>query len=259
MIAMIMLVGHVQAAGQNVQYFSAPVNMNNQESLQNGAKWFMNYCLGCHSIEFQRYNVTARDIGLNNELMQDNLMFTGSYSTREGAFIPSKIGDQIHTAMNRRDAKFWFGAAPPDLSTIVRAKGADYVYTYLRSFYLDASRPVGVNNLVFPSVGMPHVLVDLQGVQEPIIETTLPEGCAQADDEKCKPHSAIIGLKLTQPGTLSEQEYNRMVGDLVNFLAYVAEPAQLKRAAYGPYVLIFLLIFIGFAYALNREYWKGIH
>lgn len=239
--------------------YKAPINVNDKESLQNGAKWFMNYCQGCHSIEFQRFNVTARDIGLSEKEVKDNLIFTGSYSTRTAEFIPSKFGDLIFSAMKRSDAKMWFGVAPPDLSTIVRARGADYIYTYLRTFYLDPTRPYGVNNLAFPLVGMPHVLLDLQGPQVPVYKESLPPNCKTANDTDCQVQKTIVGLKLAGEGKMNASEFNRVAGDITNFLNYVSEPAQIKRAQFGPWVLFFLFIFMVFAYLLNREYWKDIH
>ncbi|GBU09798.1 cytochrome c [Gammaproteobacteria bacterium] len=247
------------AAEAKFTNYKAPINVKDKESLQKGAEAFMHYCQGCHSIEFQRFNTTARDIGLSEKLTKENLILTGSYSSHDGEFKPSKFGDLIYTAMKRSDGKVWFGTAPPDLSTIVRARGADYIYTYLRTFYLDPSRPYGVNNIAFPLVGMPHVLLELQGPQVAVYAQNLPKGCSAEDDENCKMLQTITELKATGEGKLNADEYNAMAGDLTNFLSYVAEPAQIQRAKYGPWVLFFLFIFMIFAYLLNREYWKDVH
>ncbi len=246
-------------AQENVMNERAKINVNDQESLQRGMGLYMNYCLGCHSLEAQRYNRTARDIGFPEELL-DDVILTGSYSTREGEFEPSKVGDLIYTAMDRRDGEYWLSTAPPDLSTIVRAKGADYVFQYLRSFYLDPTRPVGVNNIAFESAGMPHVLIELQGEYEPIIEEVLPKGCTVADDEHCQVTEKVTGTRLIEgrEGLYNEYEYRNAVNDLVNFLSYVSEPAQIQRAKYGPWVIGFLIIFTALAYMLNREYWRDV-
>ncbi len=232
------------------------INVKNYESLQAGARLYMDYCLACHSLEFQRYNITARDIGLE-ERDAAKLINTGSYSTREGEYERTKDGDLIYTAMSRKDAAHWLGTAPPDLSTIARAKGADYIYKYLLSFYIDESRPMGVNNIAFPSVGMPHVLMELQGTYEPIVEKAIQGNCDPAVEE-CQYEEVVVGTKKVADGAFNEFEYRKAVNDITNFLSYVAEPAQLERKKYGPWVLGFLVIFTILAYALNREYWKDV-
>lgn len=247
------------------------LDVNDKASLQNGAELYMQYCHSCHSLEFQRYNITGRDIGMTDDAVKENLIHTGSFSTRENEYSPAKIGDLMMSSMHRKDSNLWFGKAPPDLSTITRARdgspngsidprknGADYIYHYLNSFYLDDSRPNGVNNIAFPSVGMPHVLIELQGEAQAVYEERLPTGCKAANDAECKMESVLIDTEVITPGKMTPEEYQTATQDIVNFLAYVAEPAQIKRAQYGPWVILFLVVFTACAYFLNREYWKDI-
>ena len=228
------------AGGGNVHLDKANIDPTNKESLQRGARTFVNYCLGCHSARFQRYNRLAWDLGIPEEDVIANLMFTGE-----------KIGNHMEIAMTREAGKAYFGAAPPDLTLVARVRGEDWLYTYMRSFYLDPSRPFGVNNTVFPNVGMPHVLWDLQGWQKPVTETTT--------DADGKEHTKVVGLELAKPGSQSEAEYDRTVRDLVNFLAYMGEPIKQERKALGIKVLLFLFVFFIIAYLLKKEYWKDIH
>ena len=220
------------AAGAELHLDRAPDKSNDMAALQNGAKIFVNYCLNCHSASYMRYN-RLKDIGLDDAQIRDNLMFT-----------VDKVGEPMKIAMQRAEAKAWFGAAPPDLTIIARARasefgsGADWLYTYLRTFHRDESRPTGWNNVVFANVGMPHVLWELQGEQ------------VMGEDHK---------LKLVKPGKLKPQEFDAVVGDLVAFLKYMGEPVAEFRKQLGVIVLIFLAVFFVFAYALKREYWKDIH
>ncbi len=240
-MALIALPGLVLAAGGGGYHLDkAPIDLSNQESLQRGAALFVNYCMGCHSAEYQRYNRTARDIGLTEEQVQDNLIFTGA-----------KVGDTMENAMPKGDAKRWFGAAPPDLTVIARARGVDYLYTYLRTFYLDESRPYGVNNAAFPAVGMPHVLWQLQGWQKPIYETVKD---ASGEDKE-----VIEGFEIVTPGSMSPPEFDAAMADLVNFMAYIAEPIQLERRRLGWWVLAFLVLCFAVFYPLKKEYWKDVH
>ena len=218
----------------------APVDLSDKASLQHGAKLFVNYCLSCHSANFMRYNRMAKDLGLTDAEVKDNLMFASD-----------KVGDTMSVAMNPEDAKRWFGNPPPDLSVIARARGADYLYTYLRTFYQDDKRPFGVNNEVFKDVGMPHVLAELQGVQKAVYHT-------EKDAEGIE-HTSITGFELVTKGSMTPAEYDAAVGDLVNFLVYMGEPAQLQRKAMGIKVIAFLLVFFVLAYLLKKEYWKDIH
>jgi ubiquinol-cytochrome c reductase cytochrome c1 subunit len=228
------------AGGHDVALDKAHIDPNNRDSLQRGAKLFVNYCLNCHAAQFQRYNRTARDLGLREDDVIENLMFTGD-----------KIGDHMDVAMTKTDAKTYFGAAPPDLTLVARVRGVDWLYTYLRSFYLDDSRPFGVNNLVFPNVGMPHVLWELQGLQEPVYETVT--------DDDGHEHKVVEGLELVERGTMEPEEYDRAVRDLVNYLAYMGEPVKLERQELGIKVLLYLLVFLVIAYLLKKEYWKDVH
>lgn len=218
----------------------APIDLHNKASLQKGAKLFVNYCMGCHSLEHQRYNRMARDIGLTDDQVKENLIFTGA-----------KVGDTMKNAMPKSEAKQWFGVAPPDLTLIARSRGVDYLYTYLQTFYRDPTRPFGVNNLAFPNAGMPHVLWELQGMQEPVYETHKNHEGAEV--------KVLKELKLTQPGSLSPPEYKEAMADLVNFLAYVGEPIQLKRQSMGVWVLLFLGLMFAVFYLLKKEYWKDVH
>lgn len=214
-------------ANEEVALDKAPIDASNNESLQRGARTFVNYCLNCHSANYMRYN-RLLEIGLTEKQIKDNLLFAGE-----------KVGDQMKVAMNKTDAKKWFGAAPPDLSVEVRARGADWVYSYLRGFYRDDSRPTGWNNTVYDKVAMPHVLYELQGEQTLNHET----------------HK----LTLTKPGKLSVAEYDTLAADLTNFLAYMSEPAKQQRNHLGWFVLAFLAVLFGFAYKLKKAYWKDIH
>jgi ubiquinol-cytochrome c reductase cytochrome b subunit len=231
----------------------------NKASLQHGAQIFMNYCMGCHSLQYERYERMVKGLGIPEDLVMQNLKFEAT----------AKIGDLMVNSMPPKDAKVWFGATPPDLTLETRARGADWVYTYLRTFYKDPARPWGVNNKVFPDVGMPHVLLDLQGVQECAPGAVHAENGGIRRDpltgnevlfgEDGKALNPCGRLKVTQPGKLTAQEYDQTVYDLVNFLNYVAEPLQEQRKRTGVFVLFFLGILFVFAWLLNREYWKDIH
>lgn len=211
----------------------APIDITDYVSLQRGARLFMNECSGCHSLKYTRYDSMAKGIQITDEsgkvleqIVKENLIFVGK-----------NLSSPIVTAMSPVDAENWFGVVPPDLTLEARYRGADWLYAYLRSFYVDPSRPWGVNNTVMPAVAMPHVLLNLQGEQ-----ILTPEG-----------------LKLVTNGSMTPQEYDTAVADLVNFLCYISEPAQIKRREIGLWVLVFLGIFVVFAYLLKREYWKDVH
>ncbi len=226
------------AAGE-VRLDHAGNDVGNRASLQRGARNFVNYCLGCHSAKFMRYNRMAADLGISEPQLIDNLMFTG-----ERPYDTMRIG------MNTDDAKRWFGVVPPDLSLMARARGTDYLYTFLRSFYADPSKPTGVNNTVLPGTAMPHVLWELQGVQEAVWEGEVD---AQGNAQK-----HFKEFKLVKPGKLSPAEYDQFVRDTVNFLEYVGEPAQLQRTRLGFPVIAFLVFFSLLAYAMKKEYWKDV-
>ena len=205
---------------------TAPIDATDYASLQRGARTFINNCLNCHSANYMRYN-RLKDIGLTEQQIKDNLLFAGE-----------KVGDTMKVAMNPKDAKKWFGVAPPDLSVEVRARGADWVYAYLRGFYRDSTTTTGWNNTVYPKVAMPHVLYELQGEQILNHET----------------HK----LELIKSGKLSPEEYDNVVGDLTNFMAYMAEPAKQQRQHLGLWALLFLGVLLVLAKKLKNEYWKDI-
>ncbi|NLS12312.1 cytochrome c1 [Vibrio sp. SM6] len=235
-----MLPSLAMAAGAKVPLDSANNDLTDQASLQNGAKLFMNYCFACHSTQYQRYERVANDLGIPNDLMKAHLIFDPE----------AKIGDKMVNAMPARQAANWFGAPPPDLTLVARVRGTDWLYTYLRSFYQDPSRPFGVNNVVFPSVGMPHVLEELQGVPTPIIETQTIDGEEVA---------VVVGIQTDGTGELSGGEYDDAVRDLVNFLEYSGDPVKLERHTLGWWVMGFLVLFTIIVVLLKKEYWRDVH
>ncbi|AHE51245.1 MULTISPECIES: cytochrome c1 [Aeromonas] len=234
-----LLPGLVLAAGGGFPLDKAEYDLSDKASLQRGAATFMNYCAGCHSTQYQRYNRVAADIGIPEELMRENLVFTGA-----------KIGDLMKSAMSEKDAARWFGAPPPDLTLVARVRGADWIYTYLRSFYVDETRPFGVNNAVFPSVGMPHVLEPLQGTPRAEFETHTLDGVEMQQ---------VVSIKSDGNGEMNNEEYDQTVLDLVNFLVYSAEPVQQERERMGFWVLGFIAIFFIFTVLLKKEFWRDVH
>ncbi|MCK5640607.1 MAG: cytochrome c1 [Gammaproteobacteria bacterium] len=234
------LPGLVMAAGGGIHLDKANIDIRDQVSLQNGARTYFQYCSGCHSIQFMRYNRMGEDLGLSDAEIKSTMMFT-----------TDKIGELIKVSMQKKDSERWFGTAPPDLSVISRSRGVDWLYSYLRGFYLDPSRPFGVNNTVFKDVGMPHALWELQGLMQPVYESYTDA----AGNEKKK----ITGMEQATPGALSAEEYDDTVRNLVNFLSYVGEPVQVQREQLGVYVLIFLSILLVFVYLLKKEYWRDVH
>jgi ubiquinol-cytochrome c reductase cytochrome b subunit len=226
-------------------------DLHDKASLQRGAKYFVNYCMGCHSAKFSRYGRVADDLDIPHDLMMDNLVFTGQ-----------RIGELMEVGMTKEQSRKWFGAVPPDLTLVARARSPEWLYTYLRNFYADESRPLGVNNRVFANVGMPHVLIGLQGLPECGPGPKLAHGGGllrnetgnPVIDEKC---GALVEGK--QKGSMNQEEFDQAVYDLVNFLAYVGEPSALKRERMGVFVLLFLGVLFIFTYLLNREYWKDVH
>lgn len=204
-------------------------DLTNLPSLQNGLQLYANYCLGCHGLQYQRYGRTADDLGIPRELALETVVFTGQ-----------KIGELMTTSMDPDQAMAWFGAAPPDLTLEARLRSPEWIYNYLKTFYVDDERPLGVNNKVFPNVGMPNVLLHLQGVQR------FDAGTEQLTVE-------------AGTGTYTAEEFDQAIYDLSNFLYYVGEPNRLERQRLGIYVLLFLIILGTFTYLLNREFWKDIH
>jgi ubiquinol-cytochrome c reductase cytochrome c1 subunit len=248
LLASLLLASGVQASTDGVAWDKFPkARVTDMAALQNGAKLFVNYCLNCHQAAFMRYN-RMRDIGLNEDQIKKNLMFA-----------TDKVGDTMKVSLDPKDAKEWFGGLPPDLTVIARSRadgskgsGADYLYTYLRTYYRDDTKATGWNNLAFPSVGMPHVLWELQGQQRAVFA-----------DEK-DPHDAsktvhvFKGFEPITKGTLTPAEYNIAVADLVAFLQWMGEPMQGERVRLGVWVLLFLLGFTVIAWRLNAAFWKDV-
>ncbi len=235
-----LMMGSAFAAGGDFPLDSAPNRVNNNASLQNGAKIFVNYCLGCHSAVNLRYN-RLRDIGLSDQQIKDNLILGDQ-----------KVGDLMTIAMSPKDAKAWFGKVPPDLSVEARARGTDWLYTYFRTYYKDDESPTGWNNMVYPNVGMPHVLWELQGERIAKFE--------EVKDPKnpSKTTKVFKGFEQVSPGLMKPQEYDDNIADLVSFMSWMAEPTQLQRKRIGVVVLLFLAIFTLIAWRLNKAYWKDI-
>lgn len=231
------------ASGAELHLDKAPVSTD-PAALQNGAKLFVNYCLNCHGASYMRYN-RLQEIGLSEQAIKDNLMFTAD-----------KVGEPMRIAMQRDEAKAWFGAAPPDLTVISRSRasefgsGADWLYTYLRSFYRDSERPTGWNNVIFENVGMPHVLYELQGEQVAKV-TEKDDGHGGKAKE--------ISLELAKPGKLSKEEYDKATADLVSYLVWMGEPIAEKRKGIGTAVIAFLGLLFVLSYLLKKNYWKDIH
>lgn len=240
-------------------------DLHDQASLQRGAKTYMNYCLGCHSLKYQRYQRTADDLGIPSDLMMEHMVFNPQ----------GRIGDLMETSMTIENAKLWFGAVPPDLTMYTMLKGGpEYFYTYMRVFYEDTGRPLGVNNLLFENVGMPHVLLELQGMQKKVCKQ-VPQ-LAENGGEKRDPLTGepitekLCGDDLVQrgysplelvegTGQLSPEEYDQVIYDLTNFLYYTGDPSRLERERIGVYVLLFLAFFYVFTFLLGREYTKEFH
>ena len=241
----VLLTPVMAAASGGAHLYTAPIDINDKESLRRGAQAFGDYCYSCHAASFMRYNRIAKDLEMSEEDVREMLIHTYN---KKGA--PTKIGDLMKVSMTDDYAKNAFGTAVPDLSLSARARGADWIYTYLRSFYVDDYRPTGFNNAVFPDVGMPHVLWSLQGLQEAKYKTVL-HGDVEVEE--------LEGFEQIQAGKLSRVEYDMFLGDLVNFMVYIAEPVQVERRSMGWKVLLFLIVFFGFAYALKKEYWKDVH
>ncbi|MGB5278586.1 MAG: cytochrome c1 [Gammaproteobacteria bacterium] len=233
------------AAGGGVPLDSAPIDISDMGSVKRGAIHFIDYCFSCHSASYMRYNRIARDTGMSDGELRENLIFT---TNEKGE--PTKVGSLMKIAMTDEYAKEAFGGAVPDLTLTARARGADWLYSYLRSFYVDPYRPTGMNNLVFPDVGMPNVLSSLQGLQNAVYKTETKQ---DVDVEY------VDHLELAQPGSMTAEEFDAFVADLVNFLVYLGEPVQNERRSLGIKVLIFLVVFFVLAYLLKKEYWKDVH
>lgn len=233
-------VGAQASSGHVPMPYTFKPDTGNEASLQRGARDFMAYCSGCHSMKHLRYSRIGQDLNIPEDLVKKNLMLTSD-----------KIGDQIKSSINPEQAAQWFGQTPPDLTLETRVRGPEWVYNYLMTFYVDPTRPVGVNNLVLPGVSMPHVLGDLQGVQ---VKKEVHEGeHAEGGHEGGNP------LELVQPGTLSPEEYQKFVADLVNFMTYAAEPGRNARISTGVKVILYLFVLLALTYLLKREFWRDVH
>ena len=243
LIAALGFIAGAQAQETGIPWDKAPNRTNDLTSLQNGAKLFVNYCLNCHSAAFMRYN-RLEDLGISEQQIKDNLLFT-----------TDKIGETMKANIDPKQAKEWFGAVPPDLTLVARSRaghggtGADYLYTYLRTFYRDDTKATGWNNLAFPSVAMPHVLWELQGERRPIYEKM---------EEHGEEVEVFKGWEQLSPGKMTPLQYDQAVGDLVSYLQWMAEPAQNTRVRVGVWVLLFLVMGVVFVWRLNAAYWKDV-
>jgi len=222
------------------------INWDDKASMQRGARTFVNYCMGCHAAAYSRYDRVGQDLGISDEQLLENLIFTTNKLGEQ-----TKVGELMKINMNTEYAETAFGTAPPDLSLIARSRGVNWLYNYLRGFYVDESRPFGMNNGVFPSVGMPHALVDLQGLQA--------ARKVMKDDGHGNKSEVIVGFETIKAGSQSKSEYDQTVYDLVAFLDYVSEPYRQTRHNVGTGVIIFLFFFLILTYFLKKEFWKDIH
>ncbi|MFC5569613.1 cytochrome c1 [Lysobacter yangpyeongensis] len=233
-----LLVSATAAASEGGNLLHSGTDLGDRASLQRGAQLFMNYCSGCHSLKYLRYSRMGEDLGLTPDQVMQNLNFTGG-----------KIGDQVQVTLTEDDAKQWFGKMPPDLSLIARVRGSDWIYTYLKSFYLDESRPLGWNNTLFPNASMPNPLWQMQGLQH----------AEYGEPDKATGERPVHGLKITTPGTQTPEQFDQSVRDITTFLEYAGEPAALKREKVGVWAVLFLAFFTFMAYLLKHEYWKDVH
>ena len=267
-VVVILFTNSAIAAGGSGPVFHMNPDVGNQKSLQRGAAYFVNYCMSCHSAEYSRYKRVAEDLGISEQNMRDSMIFTGR-----------KYGDTMSVAMDGEQAKEWFGATPPDLSVRARARGADWIYSFLKSFYLDSSSNRGINNKMLAGTSMPHVLWELQGFQmlnedfEALTETEIaklgPRFAQQnkdADTDNTADHEngqhgedGHSPFTLVVEGKLTPEEYDQFVTDIVNFMVYMSEPAQLSRKTIGTGVLFFLAALFVLVYFMKRDYWKDVH
>lgn len=227
------------AGGSSVELDDFNVDLSDTESLKRGANIFAQYCNSCHSATLMRFSRIAKDLEMSDEEV--------------AALLPgwAKAGEGMRVSMRSDEAKRWFGTTPPDLSVIARARKPEWIYTFLRGFYYDEGRALGVNNLVFKDVAMPAVLVSLQGVMAPVYETYT--------DENGLEHKQVSAVEQKEQGLMTTEEFDLFVGDLVNYLAYMGEPSKMHRQSIAPWVMLFLLVFFVIIYLLKKEYWKDIH
>jgi ubiquinol-cytochrome c reductase cytochrome c1 subunit len=231
--------GTALAEEGEIALLAAGTDINNTESLQRGARNFMNYCSGCHSLKYLRYNRMGTDLNIPDSELH-NLIFT-----------PDKAFEHIESAMPASDSEGWFGRQPPDLTLIARERGADYLFSYLKGFYVDKSRIWGVNNLYLPSTAMPDVLAERQGLQKPVFKNE--------QDEHGSARMVLVGVETMTAGAMKPEEYDQFVRDIVNFLDYAGEPIKAKRQSMGIFVILFLLVFFVFASLFKKEYWTDVH
>jgi ubiquinol-cytochrome c reductase cytochrome c1 subunit len=236
--------GWLFAAEGEMLYEFSP-DLTDQQALQRGARTFVNYCQTCHSASYMRYNRMGEDLGIPDDVLLENFMFG-----------TDKVGDTMEIAMSAEDGEKYFGIAPPDLSVTARARGAEWLYNYLMTFYLDPAKPTGVNNLVFRDVAMPHVLWELQGWQSAVYHEETGE-----DGELVRTidHLEITSEPASKPQAYQGESYEQTVSDLVNFMVYLGEPIQLKRKSYGVWVILYLVFLLVIVYFLKKEYWKDVH
>ncbi len=237
-VALLPAASLVATAAGSAELEHSGVNINDTASLQRGAKWYVNYCLGCHSISYMRYNRLARDLDLSEEMVMENLVFSDA-----------KFGETMDIAMGDEQAEAWFGKIPPDLSLIARSRGSDWLYAYLRSFYRDEAG--GWNNTQLPNAAMPNVLWRQQGIQSPVYRQETSEGGFTED--------VIDHFVLTSPGSQTPDEFEQTARDIAAFLEYAGEPVKLERKSIGVWVLLFLALFTFIAYLLKAEYWRDVH
>jgi ubiquinol-cytochrome c reductase cytochrome c1 subunit len=231
--------GTALAEEGGIALLQSGTDIKNTGSLQRGARNFMNYCSGCHSLKYLRYNRMAADLKIPETELSANLMYTSD-----------KPFDTINSAMPK-DSETWFGKEPPDLSLMARERGVDYIYSFLKGFYVDKTHPSGVNNLYLPGAAMPHVLAERQGLQKPVFKNE--------PDDRGSARMVLVGVESMTPGALKPEEYDQFVRDIANFLDYAGEPVKEKRQSMGVFVTLFLLVFFVFAYLLKKEYWKDVH
>ncbi len=236
-VAALLFSGMASAAGDG-SLMQAGNDLGDRASLQRGAQAYMNYCSGCHSLKYLRYSRMAEDLGLSEEEVMAHLNFTGA-----------AVGEPIQVSMPKEQAEKWFGKMPPDLSLTARVRGSDWIYSYLKSFYLDESRPLGWNNTVFPNASMPNPLWQQQGLQHAMF----------GEPDASTGERPVLGLKVESAGTQSAQEFDQTVRDITNFLEYAGEPAAIKRQQLGVWVILFLALLTFLAYLVKKEYWKDVH
>jgi ubiquinol-cytochrome c reductase cytochrome c1 subunit len=234
----LLLASTLAGAAEGGKTLQAGNDLGDRASLQRGAQLYMNYCSGCHALKYLRYSRMASDLGLSEEEVMTNLNFTGA-----------AIGETVGVTMPKAEAEKWFGKMPPDLTLISRVRGSDWIYTYLKSFYQDTSRPLGWNNALFPNASMPNPLWEMQGLQHAV----------HGKAESAGVDPPVVGLKIVQPGNVDPGQYDQAVRDITNFLEYAGEPAALKRQQLGVWVILFLALLTFLLYLLKKEYWKDVH